>query len=318
MKPKFQFLNVVKVFGSLFIAGWCLQFFARFFWMFELASHFAVQYTIVALFFCIAHAVYRKWKLLLWFSVVLLWQIFIVCSIFLPQEEPQSQQTDQMTMLHFNVLRSNNNYDEVIDFIKNTKADFVCLQEVTFEWEKACQELHELYPHRQGVSRGDSFGILFLSRHSFSYSKIEYFSRSSTPSIVVKINQQNQEFTIIATHPLPPRTADYSASRNEQLQALAKYIGVVKNPLVVVGDLNMTPWSPYFSDFINATGLKDSRQGFGNQSSWPSMSFLLWIPIDHLLLSPGGKVYKRTTMNNYGSDHYPIFTNFSLPINNKK
>ena len=307
------------VFGGLLLCGWITQFFARFSWVTELSCHFAWQYTTTIFIALVVVCLYKKWKIAAVVFCIFMWQAFHTLGIFLPQSDPEATQTSAMSILHFNVLRSNENYSDVIRFIQEQQSDFVCLQEVTYKWEEACKALYEEYPYHESVPRDDSFGILFLSRRPFLYKKVQYFARSQVPSIIVKVVHEKREFTIVATHPLPPRTALYSAQRNEQLTAVANYVKKIQTPVVVIGDLNVTPWSPYFKDFVQISQLKDSRQGFGIHCTWPSMAPLLWIPIDHCLLSANAKVHNRQVMSNYGSDHYPIVIRFSVPaLNNDK
>ncbi|BBM82541.1 endonuclease/exonuclease/phosphatase family protein [Candidatus Uabimicrobium amorphum] len=314
MEKKFHISNVIMVFACLFFAGWIVQFFARFSWVCELACHFAWQYTVAIFAILVIFCLYKKWKIAIGIFCIFSWQAINLFAVFIPQSEIKLPQTSPMTILHFNVLRNNTNYDEVIFFLQKQQYDFVCLQEVTFAWENACKELYKSYPYHESSPRDDSFGILLLSKKPFLYKKVQYFSRSQVPSIVVKVVQEKREFTIVATHPLPPRTASYSAQRNAQLTTVANYVKNLETPVVVIGDLNVTPWSPYFKDFVHTTQLQDSRQGFGIQCTWPSMAPLLWIPIDHCLVSPQVKIYERKVMSNYGSDHYPIAIRFSVPV----
>ena len=38
--------------------------------------------------------------------------------------------------------------------------------------------------------------------------------------------------------------------RNRQLAGLARFISEREGPIILLGDLNVTPWSPYFTDFL--------------------------------------------------------------------
>lgn len=91
----------------------------------------------------------------------------------------------------------------------------------------------------------------------------------------------------------------------------------------MVGDLNITMWSPYYKRFARQTGLRNARQGFGILPSWPTketysqispaLSLLLAIPIDHCLISPEIKVLNIRTGPNVGSDHRPVITDLLIP-----
>ena len=75
---------------------------------------------------------------------------------------------------------------------------------------------------------------------------------------------------------------------------------------LVVGDLNTTPWSPYFKDLLKLGALRNSMKGWGVQTTWPATSYPLRIPIDHALHSPGLVILNREIGPDVGSDHLPV------------
>lgn len=81
---------------------------------------------------------------------------------------------------------------------------------------------------------------------------------------------------------------------------------------MVLGDLNVTPWSHVFRDLLKRTGLIDSAQGWGIQPTWPSGAVLLRIPIDHCLHSPDVAIVNREIGENVGSDHFPVIVDFFI------
>ena len=68
--------------------------------------------------------------------------------------------------------------------------------------------------------------------------------------------------------------------RNVQLIATAHEMAKKSGPSLLLGDLNITPWSPYFRDLLKLGNLRNSQDGFGIQPSWFGL-----LPIDHLLHS---------------------------------
>ena len=80
-----------------------------------------------------------------------------------------------------------------------------------------------------------------------------------------------------------------------------------------MGDYNATPWSRPFWRFVDRSGLCDSRAGFGVQASFPAMSAVLRIPIDHVLVSCSIGVRDRRIGRDVGSDHLPVIVDLVLP-----
>ena len=75
--------------------------------------------------------------------------------------------------------------------------------------------------------------------------------------------------------------------------------------MVLLGDLNCTPFFPWFGRLLREGGLKDSGEGFGLPATWRSNG--IGLPIDHLLVSPSWQVLERRVHpDRMGSDHHPV------------
>jgi endonuclease/exonuclease/phosphatase family metal-dependent hydrolase len=81
---------------------------------------------------------------------------------------------------------------------------------------------------------------------------------------------------------------------------------------MLIGDLNMTSDSPVFQNFLRETGLRDTRAGFGIQATWPTNVPVLWIAIDHCLVSDKVLVHDRRVGPGVGSDHLPLTVDVSV------
>jgi endonuclease/exonuclease/phosphatase (EEP) superfamily protein YafD len=75
---------------------------------------------------------------------------------------------------------------------------------------------------------------------------------------------------------------------------------------LLVGDLNVTPFSPYFSDLLAQTGMEDARRVYGFHGTWPTWMPLLQISIDHCIADPQLEVMRVARGPDVGSDHYPL------------
>jgi endonuclease/exonuclease/phosphatase (EEP) superfamily protein YafD len=101
--------------------------------------------------------------------------------------------------------------------------------------------------------------------------------------------------------------------RNRQLDQLAAYVKDIDEPLLVCGDLNLTPYSPYFDRFTEAAALTDVRLGQGLGFSWPTFFPMAGIPIDHCLFRGPLAVESIKRLEPFGSDHYPVHVSFIGP-----
>jgi endonuclease/exonuclease/phosphatase (EEP) superfamily protein YafD len=153
--------------------------------------------------------------------------------------------------------------------------------------------------------RTDNFGLALISRHPIIDPQL-FELDGRNPAVQGRIRTALGEWTIVGLHPFPPAGRTYSGYRNRQLHSAARRIEPLSAPRVILGDLNSTSSSPMFRDFLEMTGLKDSRIGFGWQPTWPAGSLSFRIPIDHVLVESDLVVQDRQVGPDIGSDHLPV------------
>lgn len=288
-----------------------LGFLGRLWWPFELTSHFRPQYFLFLLGSAFFFLLGRKQKAAILAGVFALINLSLIVPLYFGDSWTHAGERTFRAVL-VNLNRSNQAYGRMQKFIRSVEPDFMVLMEVNQTWMNELQKRHAMYPFSRSRLRDDNFGIALLSRIPFEDAEIRHIGNAGVPSVVARFEIGGQSLTVIGTHPLPPMGRAYSEYRNRQLTELAQVVDSQKGLVMVLGDLNITSWSPFFRDLLRKTGLRDSRNGFGLQPSWPTGLPLFWVPIDHCLVSPGVVVYNRQTGPNIGSDHYPVVVDFSV------
>jgi endonuclease/exonuclease/phosphatase (EEP) superfamily protein YafD len=159
--------------------------------------------------------------------------------------------------------------------------------------------------------------IALYSRLPLSRAKIVYIGAAGVPSVIAEVEVAGERATVISTHPLPPAGSSYSRWRNDQLEKIPEFVGNATSPVLLLGDLNVTPWSHHFRRLLKRTGLRDASQGRGVQPTWPTHNRLLRIPIDHCLHSPEIVVVQKEIGPHVGSDHFPVIVDFIVASSEK-
>jgi endonuclease/exonuclease/phosphatase (EEP) superfamily protein YafD len=280
-------------------------FFARYHWRLEQMCHFRVQYFWLLTFGGLVLLGAGRRRLAGAAIVTALANLAIVAPIYWPSGQPPAR-GPTFKLLSFNVLGSSERYGDVLAYIRHEQADAVVLMEIRPNWADQIETLDDLYPHQHIVPRRDNFGIALLSRRPWANVDTRELGTAGVPSIVAELSIGGQKIALVATHPLPPGTQATASARNEQLAEIAQLVRQQSLPAVVVGDLNVTSYSPHFHDLIRDCGLRDTRQGQGIQASWSSRLPLLDIPIDHCLVPPEIHVASRQVGPHLGSDHRPV------------
>jgi endonuclease/exonuclease/phosphatase (EEP) superfamily protein YafD len=294
--------------GAASLAG----FSGRAWWPFELASHFRVQYFWSLTAAVLAFAVLRRRRDCLIAAAFAVLNFAVVLPFYLPESqraEPGGA-VHSVRALALNLYAGNNRYDVVCALVRDVRPDVVALSEFTDAWNDGLTELHAEFPYRHLVSRHGNFGMALLSRIPIRASRTDYLSNGD-PAIVAEM-AGDVPWTVVVAHPFPPVGRQAMAARNLELQRLAEIVRAEPKPVVVLGDLNITPWSPYFHDLLDGTGLHDSRRGFGVQPSWPAGNPLLRIPIDHCLATSDIAILRQEIGPNVGSDHFPLIVEFAV------
>ena len=288
-----------------------IGFLGRLWWLFELTSHFRPQYFLFLLGSAFLFLFGRKQGAAILVIVFAVINFSLIIPLYLGSPTIHAEGRTFRAVLA-NLNTSNHAHGKLEKFIRSIDPDFMVLLEVNQAWMTELQKLTAMYPYSRARPRDDNFGIALLSRIPFRNAEIRHIGRAGVPSVVAQFTVDDQLLNVIGTHTLPPVGRAYSAYRNQQLTVLADLVAVQQGPVMVLGDLNTTSWSPFFGDLIHKTALKDSRIGFGVQPTWPAGFPLFWVPIDHCLVSSGVVIHKRKTGPNIGSDHYPVIVDFSV------
>ncbi len=280
---------------------------------FELISHFKVQYLSLAIVFLLIFTWHRLkyWALIGMIPVSL--NAYEVIPLYIPSlvENADERKITFRVMLS-NVQRSNTEYSKLVSLVHRERPDILVAEEVDMWWAASLEALTHLLPYKKIVSRNDNFGIAIYSRFPCDSVEALDLGNVGVPSIFASFKIEGKTVNLLAVHPPPPIGMDSYSKRNIQLAAMSKYINRMPNPKIVIGDLNATMWSPYFTKLLEESSLVNARKGYGVLASWPTHFPPLMIPIDHCLISPDIHVREITPLVKIGSDHLPIMFHLAI------
>lgn len=288
--------------------------FGRAHWLLDLASHFRLHYAVALLGAILVLSVLRAGVLIVAACVLSLGvQVRAVWPTAATLGASTSTESVRpLRILLANVYTGNRDHAAVARMLRAEAPDVVVLQEVDTVWLEALGANRAEYPHRVEEVRGDNFGLVLWSRFPLSAARIERIDASGVPTIVARISAPIGVCQLIAAHLLPPAGGQRSRLRDEGLAGLARIAAGQAVPVVVVGDLNCTPWSPRFVDLLREGRLRDTGAQEILRPSWPAALGVFGIPLDHCLVGPGLRVHARRIGPRIGSDHRPLIVDFSL------
>jgi endonuclease/exonuclease/phosphatase (EEP) superfamily protein YafD len=189
-------------------------------------------------------------------------------------------------------------------------ADVILLTECTLAWRDCLTVLDSFYPHRISSKRDGSEGMLLLSKHPLDPPDPAGL-RQGKPWISTVAHLPSANVRLIGMHPRTPRSGHRFDERNIQYDQAASIARDSQIPVILMGDLNCTPFSPWFRRLLDRGSLQDSAVGYGFRSTWSGQG--IGLPIDHILISSGWQVVERRVyQDRMGSDHRPVIASLQV------
>ncbi len=294
----FGLVALASLAGSLARRGWLL----------ELASHFRPQYTIVLSVGAVLAAALRQPLAAILLGTVAIYNGLLLAPFYRRRRasRPQKSVPEPLELVVANVRTKNRSFERAAAYFERLAPDLLALVEVDEGWLDGISRLRAVLPYSTALPDLNNYGLALFSKLPLENEGVHHFLEDGPPSLVADLRTNHGSLHIILTHPPPPLRADLAQQRDRQLRAIGSYVREQSKPVVLLGDLNITPWSPAFHELLRLGELRDGRLGHGIQASWPTLFPPFLIPIDHALVSDGWDVVRFSAGDSVGSDHLPL------------
>ncbi len=219
-----------------------------------------------------------------------------------------------------NYFFGNNAVDELRVWIRHDPPDVLAVQELSHSWIEDLEDLSGVYPTqlvypetlREWHDVG--FGIALFTRLPVVSSRVVWLRPDCLPMLEMVVRVGDHEVTVRTMHPPSPQILREWELRNEMLASAGRDLEWGPD-CVLMADFNTSSGSPFFSDILASTGLRDSRRGWGRlptwKTAWPIRG--LWVDIDHILVGSSVSVLERDTAVIPGSDHIAARATLVIP-----
>lgn len=306
--------KLLRVGLLVIVVGSLIAYFAEWHKVFDLAAQLRLQFLIgamVGLAFTLSKR-QGRWSAIALLGVAL--NFWPIVSWYVPKSRVASSQR-RLKLVQYNVQYPDKGYQDVIDFLREEQPDIVALQEITPAWAKGLAPLSAQFENVRIEPEGWGNGIAVYSRIKFDQSETLDFGSDHRPNLLVKFTWEGRQISLLTTHPPNPFGENRFEGRNEQLMATAQLMNSLPAPKILIGDLNITMWSPYYQKLVADTQLVNTREGYGLLPTWHAQILFpfLMIPIDHCLVSQDIAVAAIRTGKTLGSDHLPLIIELVIP-----
>jgi endonuclease/exonuclease/phosphatase (EEP) superfamily protein YafD len=272
-------------------------------WVFDLVANLRVHLTLLLTVVALPALITRRW----WVSAAALAgatiNLALVAPLLFGSPEPPPTTGEHLDVTFFNT-KTRADEDAVIAHLASRDDDIVVLTATTPSWfgrlEASPLPLHVV----AGSRLVPGLEIIVLTRDPEAEVTVHELSSEARDALVeVKIELDGNPIHVLGTHPVSPLTPLRAQRRDLALEWIGLWPEHRGAPVVVVGDLNASPWSAPFRTMLARSGLTDSLGRHGIQPSWPASLGPLGIPIDHVLHSPELTAVERELGPSFGSDH---------------
>ena len=306
----FASLSIVAIACSLaeYLSSWHRYF--------EFTTGYKLQFLLMALCSLIYFLLSRR---KLWIALSLLCVLLNLAAIlpwyFNRPTVINPERYQSLKVLSYNVLWKNKEYDKAIALVNQEQPDIAIFQEVISHWHPELAALQPNYPYHIWA---EELEIEVYSKLPLNNPQIELYG-TYRGLVISEIEVGDRLVNFVATHAYPQLYWGRGGwlIRNEHLaQGIGQYAKKLDRPAIILGDLNVSMWSPFYRSMIQTSGLRNARQGRGilpTHSIVAPQFAALSAPIDHCLVTPDIQVEDFQLGPAIGSDHLPIIAELLIP-----
>ena len=288
---------------------------------FEFASGYKIQLLLMALCSLIYFLLTRRQGWIIISLVVVLLNLAVILPWYFNRPViTNAARYTPLKVFSYNVLWKNKDkkdYQRAIALVESEKPDIAIFQEVQSHWHEQLKALESSYPYHIFAKKLE---IEVYSKLPLLNPEIKLYG-TYRGLVIADLPIGDRKTKFIATHAYPQLFFGQVGwlIRNEHLKiGIGEYVRDLSQPAIVLGDLNVSLWSPFYHSMIKTSGLRNARQGFGvlpTHSIVAPQFAALSAPIDHCLITPEIQVKDFRLGKAIGSDHRPIIADLLLPNN---
>lgn len=261
------------------------------------------------------------------------------CPINFPDE---SSGGDSLKILTYNVMqmqsKKGSDVNPIVEYIKESDADIVCMQEYPFHNSNIKKEIQRTYPYVKTCKVNNGNTVACFSKYPVSFIEEIKVKSMYNGSAVFKVKYKGKDIPVIVNNlesnkldahdkevytdmlkapdeekvksgskHLLKKLADAMSIRGPQADIIAEYIQKEYSPyMIVCGDFNDTPVS-----YVHNRISKKLHDAFIEAGNGPGITYnrnFLYFRIDHVMVGSAYRVLECKVDDSIdASDHYPLW-----------
>ena len=222
---------------------------------------------------------------------------------------PDAPAERRLRLVVSNVLMDNRDAERWKRVVLAEDPDVIAAVETDAWWAEQLRALDGEYPHVVAQPQDDTYGMVLLSRFPLHDAEVRHLVEDTVPSLFARAElPSGGTVQLVLLHPRPPRPdiGQHATLRDAELVKAAEALDGLKEPVVVMGDLNDVAWSHTTRLFQALSGLLDPRIGRGLFATFHADYWYLRYPLDHVFHSADLALVELRRLGHVGSDHFPM------------
>ena len=314
-------LRAVLRFGAtllalIFIAAMISSLFPGRYWVFESLSNLRVQFAWLGFIFALGLFALRLRLLALVSLLSGLFCTYLVLSIPRPPHQPIATVTGtKLRVMTVNIDFTHHDADKLAQIIAADHPDVLVLIEDLPAVRRAIATRLGYLPYHAETGI-DVRAISIDSRYPIKDARVEstdFVAHILTVTLLLPSASGTQKIKLIATHPLAPIRRWRAKQRKRALDHIAELASGAHRPVILMGDLNTTPHSPYFAELERSGQLVDTARSRSPAPTWIAPWIPLGLRVDHVLVSSEIRPVARHVSAGCGGDHRGLTVDLLVP-----
>jgi len=286
----------------------------------EIIPNIRMQLLGLAGFFALIAAIRSSPDSIVLATLIVAINFYYVSPYIFNNPNPVASGVETFEIMQYNIYYDNNDIKAIADHIIEADSDVVVIHElIAKQWQPLELTLSKEYPythaepfeHFEGQPSG---GMAIISKNPLS--AIEVADKYSPPDrklLAATTVVGDQEITIIGLHPHASRFESRKILlREAQIEAVVQLAKNSETATIVATDMNITPLSPVYQNFLEDTGWQDPHKSVGWHPTWPAWRIPVGLPIDHVFVSNELTMHTYETGDGAGSDHKSLVATVSI------
>jgi endonuclease/exonuclease/phosphatase (EEP) superfamily protein YafD len=195
--------------------------------------------------------------------------------------------------------------------------DLVALTEMPNDLDALVSEIAVLPRYRTGRMTASPFAVALFSRWPITRSQVERGPDQPWPVLAADVCDTEVWqgcLRVIALHSARPFGVGAGQQKLQLTVAARLAASAPDHHVVLMGDLNLTPWAPRFSELLTSGDLTDTGRRRGLWATWLCRLPFIGLFLDHVLVSPDIQAQNNRLGPDVGSDHLPVIADLSVPV----